>query len=60
MGEVKSYDKGYKEQTVKLAKEIGSNKASKELGVPYSTLYGWIKAANNGELDVGERTMSST
>lgn len=56
MAEVKSYDKGYKEQAVKLAKEIGSKKASKELGVPYGTLYGWIKAANSGDLDVGERT----
>ena len=56
MAEAKSYDKAYKEQAVKLAKEIGSKKASNELGVPYGTLYGWIKAANNGELDVGERT----
>ena len=24
--------------------------------MPYGTLYGWIKTANNGELDVGERT----
>ena len=56
MAEAKSYDKAYKEQAVKLAKEIGSKKASNELGVPYGTLYGWIKTANNGELDVGERT----
>ena len=56
MAETKSYDKGYKEQAVKLAKEIGSKKASNELGVPYGTLYGWIKATNNGDLDVSERT----
>ena len=56
MAETKSYDKGYKEQAVKLAKEIGNKKASNELGVPYGTLYGWIKATNNGDLDVSERT----
>ena len=52
MAEAKNYDKSYKEQAIKLAKEIGNKKASNELGVPYSTLYGWITAAKNGELDV--------
>ena len=47
MAEAKSYDKAYKEQAVKLAKEIGSKKASNELGVPYGTLYGWIKTATS-------------
>ena len=56
MAEAKSYDKSYKEQAIKLAKEIGNKKASNELGLPYSTLYGWIKAGNNGDLDIGERT----
>ena len=56
MAEAKNYDKSYKEQAIKLAKEIGNKKASNELGVPYSTLYGWITAAKNGELDVDERT----
>ena len=56
MAEAKSYDKSYKEQAVKLAEEIGNKKASDELGVPYSTLYGWIAAAKNGDLDVDERT----
>ncbi len=56
MAEAKSYDKGYKEQAVKLAKEIGNKKASGELGVPYSTLYGWIRAAESGDLDMEECT----
>lgn len=56
MAEAKSYDKSYKEQAVKLAGEIGNKKASDELGVPYSTLYGWVRAAENGDLDMEERT----
>lgn len=56
MAEAKSYDKSYKEQAVKLAEKVGNKKASDELGVPYSTLYGWITAAKNGDLDIGERT----
>ena len=30
----RNYEKEYKEQTVKLAKEIGTEKAARELGVP--------------------------
>jgi|SRR5574344_1368143 transposase len=56
MRTTKSYDKGYKEQAVKLIKEVGVKRASGELGVPQGTLYGWVKAAEHGELDIGERT----
>lgn len=49
----KKYEKEYKIQAVKLAKEIGKCKAAKELGVPEGTLYGWVKAAENGSLDCG-------
>ena len=38
MSETKQYDKSYKEQAVKLAGQIGTNKASDELKVPYGTL----------------------
>ena len=41
MRTTKSYDKGYKEQAVKLIKEVGVKRASGELGVPQGTLYGW-------------------
>ena len=41
MAENKSYDREYKAQAVKPAKEIGQAKAARELGVPKNTLYGW-------------------
>ena len=56
MSEIRSYDKDYKEQAVKLAKEIGNKRACEELNIPYGTLYGWTKAANVGDLDMDERT----
>lgn len=39
--EQRKYEKEYKVQAVKLAKEIGAGKAAKELGIPVDTLYGW-------------------
>jgi len=56
MSEAKKYDRSYKEQSVKLALEIGVKRANEELKVPYGTLYGWVQAAKNGDLDVEERT----
>ena len=50
----KRYDKEYKVQSVKLIKEIGMPKASKELGVSSSTMRGWVAAAKQGQLDLGE------
>ena len=40
-----TYEKGFKEQAVKLASEIGASRASKDLGIPIDTLYGWMKRA---------------
>lgn len=51
---IKKYDKEYKVQAVKLAKEIGNKKAAQELGVPYNTLSGWIRKAKDGEIDLGQ------
>ena len=48
-----SYDKEYKVQAVKLAREIGGDKAAKELGVPKGTIHAWLKAVREGHLDVG-------
>ena len=48
MSEAKKYNRSYKEQSVKLALEIGVKRASEELKVPYGTLYGWVQAAKNG------------
>ena len=50
----KRYDKEYKVQAVKLIKEIGMAKASKELGVSSSTVRGWVIAARQGQLNLGE------
>ena len=47
------YEKEYKVEAAKLAKEIGVRKAARELGVPENTLYGWMKAAREGLLDMG-------
>ena len=47
------YNTEYKVQAVKLSNEIGSSKAAVELGIPVDTLYGWVKAAKEGRLDIG-------
>jgi len=40
---MQKYDKMFKEESVKMSKEVGPKKASEELGIPYNTLKGWIK-----------------
>ena len=40
-------------QAVKLSKKIGASKTAEELGIPVNTLYGWIRKAKIGELDIG-------
>ena len=49
----KKYDREYKVQAIKLAKETGAVKAAAELGIPVNTLYGWQKAAREGRLEIG-------
>ncbi|MFR8745788.1 transposase [Gemmiger formicilis] len=49
----RKYNTEYKVQAVKLSNEIGSSKAAVELGIPVDTLYGWVKAAKEGRLDIG-------
>ena len=49
----RNYENEYKVQAVKLAKEIGTDKAAKELGVPKGTLSGWLKAVREGRLNAG-------
>lgn len=53
MESTRQYDKAYKVEAVKLAREIGQAKAAKELGVPKNTLYGWVRASRLGSLDLG-------
>lgn len=50
----RKYDHDYKIQAVKLAKEIGGNKAARELGIPTGTMHTWMKASRTGELDIGD------
>ena len=52
----RNYEKEYKVQAVKLAQEIGTEKAAQELGVPKGTLSGWLKAEREGRLDAGPGT----
>lgn len=58
MGQARTYTKEFKEQALKLAKEVGNKKAAEELGVPCNTLSGWVHKAKKGELDpgLGEQT----
>lgn len=43
----------YKVNAVKLAEKIGAKKAADELGIPDNTLYGWVRAAKLGQLNIG-------
>ena len=58
MAESKSYDREYKVQSVKLAKEIGQAKAAQEIGIPKNTLYSWVRASRLGALDLGAGTQT--
>ena len=53
MATQKRYDLEYKIQAVKLARQIGINKAAKELGIASSTLNGWNIAAKQGKINLG-------
>ena len=50
----RKYEAEYKEEALKLAKEIGAKKASEELQIPYGTLYDWIKKERKGSIETGE------
>ena len=53
MSENKQYESEYKVQAVKLAKKIGAVNAANELQIPVNTLYGRIRKAKIGSLDIG-------
>ena len=46
MGTGRQYDEKYKEEAVKLAKEIGTKHAAEEIGIPKGTLGGWVICTN--------------
>ena len=50
---VRTYDEETKVQAVKLAKEIGTQKAAVQLNIPYGTLDGWRRKSKLGEVDLG-------
>lgn len=54
----KHYEHEFKVQAVKLALEIGQNKASRELNLPENTIYGWMHAYRQGKLDLGPGTQT--
>ena len=54
MSKKREYDKEYKVQAVKFAKNLGSAKAAaEELQIPVNTLYGWMQKVKTAELDIG-------
>lgn len=56
MGTGKQYDKEFKKQAIKVAKEIGNKASADELGVPKGTLGTWLRKARSGEIDIGSGT----
>ena len=58
MSTERKYDKEFKKQAVKLAKEVGVTAAVAEPGIPKSTLATWMRRAKAGELDTGAGTRS--
>ena len=56
MSTSKKYDEEYKKQAIKLAKEVGTSAAAKELGISKNTLHTWVRRANLGEIDTGDGT----
>jgi transposase len=53
-GEKRRYTPEYREQAVKLAKEIGYEKAKAELGIPQGTFSRWMRQERQGKIELGE------
>ena len=58
MPQNRTYDMEYKVQAVKLALEIGTTKAAKELGIPANTLHTWMRQYRLGNLTLGAGTQT--
>ena len=58
-GTGKAIWQGVQEEALKLVEEKGCKNASEELGIPYYTLYGWIKEARAGNLHLEKRSSSN-
>lgn len=44
---MRSYEKGFREEAIKLSDEIGVGNAAKQLGIPYYTLAEWRRSRSN-------------
>lgn len=53
MAKARTYTAEFKEQAIKLAKEVGNKRAADELGIPKNTLGTWVHKAKKGEIDSG-------
>ena len=58
MQQNRTYDMEYKVQAVKLALEIGTTKAARELGIPANTLHTWMRQYRLGNLSLGAGTQT--
>ena len=54
MGQARTYTEEFKAQAIKLAKEVGTKRASEELGVPKNTLGTWVHKAKKRETNSGK------
>lgn len=54
MGQARTYTEEFKAQAIKLAKEVGTKRASEELGIPKNTLGTWVHKEKKGKLDPGK------
>ena len=58
MPQNRTYDMEYKVQAVKLALEIGTTKAARELDIPANTLHTWMRQYRLGNLSLGAGTQT--
>ena len=58
MGTGRQYDKKFKVEAVKLARETGTKRVAEELGIPEGTLGGRVRKARDGETDTGSGSRS--
>jgi transposase len=49
---MKQYNRGFREEAVKLSNEIGVKDAAKQLGIPYYTLTDWRSSRRQPKTEV--------
>lgn len=53
---MKRYDKEFRDQALKLSDEVGTKKASEQLGIVYGTLADWRKQRSRNSNQKSEKT----